>query len=121
MTFKERLKTTGTRSTESGQQLLRPATGAAYNDRLTGYIFSGNTLLEHTSRCDGSEGIDSAAVAKQGVASLVEAWEPGGCTDEHSMDQLIIYMALASSPSQIPPPGPTSITSQHLETAIHFT
>jgi RNA 3'-terminal phosphate cyclase (ATP) len=65
--------------------------------------------------------IDPEEVAQLAVARLSEAWNAGGCVDEHTMDQLIIYMALAHGKSAVICNAPTSISSMHLDTAIHFT
>lgn len=52
--------------------------------------------------------------------NLYESWSSGGCVDEHTLDQLIIFMALAKGKSRLLCPKKSSITSQHVKTAIHF-
>mmetsp|Transcript_14001 Transcript_14001/g.16683 ORF Transcript_14001/g.16683 Transcript_14001/m.16683 type:complete len:460 (+) Transcript_14001:30-1409(+) len=42
------------------------------------------------------------------------------CVDEHTADQLIIWMSLAKGTSKIITPKQSQQTSQHLETVIHF-
>lgn len=40
--------------------------------------------------------------------------------DEHSLDQLVIYMALAHGKSTVKGPPRAMITSLHVETAVHM-
>jgi cation diffusion facilitator CzcD-associated flavoprotein CzcO len=40
---------------------------------------------------DGSP-VDAKEVVDVAVGRLIEAWEAGGCIDEHSMDQIILYV-----------------------------
>ena len=77
--------------------------------------------------CKGNEGNDSMIQAKDvaevATKRLIEAWNSGGCVDEHMMDQLIVFMALCPASrgtSRVLCPKPSSISSMHLETAIHF-
>merc|ERR1711988_320439 len=53
--------------------------------------------------------------------SLEEQWAAGGAVDEHIMDQLVIYMAMAKGRSSVLCNGRTSISSLHLETATKLT
>ena len=46
--------------------------------------------------------------------------QSGTCVDEHSMDQVIIYMALAQGRSCVKGPGKEARTSLHVDTAIHM-
>ena len=41
--------------------------------------------------------------------------------DEHTLDQLLIYMALAEGTSRVRGPPQSMITSEHVATAIHVT
>lgn len=41
--------------------------------------------------------------------------------DEYTLDQLVIFMALARGHSRVRCPKPSSISSEHLPTTIHFT
>ena len=52
------------------------------------------------------------------LGELEELLASGACACEHTCDQLIVYMALAHGCSRLA--APVSVTSQHLETAIHF-
>eukprot|EP01125_Pyxidicula_operculata_P008651 TRINITY_DN2883_c0_g1_i6.p1 TRINITY_DN2883_c0_g1~~TRINITY_DN2883_c0_g1_i6.p1 ORF type:complete len:332 (-),score=105.02 TRINITY_DN2883_c0_g1_i6:1769-2764(-) len=83
----------------------------------TNCYFSGDSLIE--SGKSGSE-LSANESAQVAVDKLVEAWESGGTVDEHVMDQIIIFMALSSTPSTVLCPKKSSISSKHLETAIHF-
>lgn len=55
------------------------------------------------------------------VKLLEEQWAAGGAIDEHLMDQVVLYMALAKGRSSVLCNGKTSISSQHLETAVELT
>ncbi len=57
---------------------------------------------------------------RSAVERLTEAWKAGGCMDEHLADQLVVFMAVAQGPSRILCPARSSISSQHLQTAVHF-
>eukprot|EP00928_Gymnodinium_smaydae_P037876 TRINITY_DN26239_c0_g2_i1.p1 TRINITY_DN26239_c0_g2~~TRINITY_DN26239_c0_g2_i1.p1 ORF type:complete len:809 (-),score=82.64 TRINITY_DN26239_c0_g2_i1:401-2827(-) len=61
---------------------------------------------------------DFKSVPVLAVKALEEQWLAGGALDEHLMDQLVIYMAMAEGRSSVLCNGPTSISSQHLETAV---
>jgi RNA 3'-terminal phosphate cyclase (ATP) len=84
----------------------------------TGAIIGSDALVESTK---SRQAIDPQDVAQEALKRLCEAWDAGGCVDEHTMDQLVIYMALAHGKSAVVCNAPTSISSMHLETAIHFT
>jgi len=60
---------------------------------------------------------DFPSAAADAVKVLEEQWAAGGAVDEHLMDQLIIYMAMAVGSSSVLCSGRTSISSLHLETA----
>jgi hypothetical protein len=74
---------------------------------------------------------DAANVAMQAVSRLWEAIESGACVDEHTADQLVVFMAIASSMGtaaslSLSRVGMSSIIhcpakrgDEHLETAIH--
>lgn len=84
----------------------------------TGAMMGADALVENAKT---RAVIDPEEVARLATTRLCEAWNAGGCVDEHTMDQLIMYMALAHGKSAVICNAPTSITSMHLETAIHFT
>ena len=84
----------------------------------TGSIISGCNLVQNAKT---KEIIYPNSVVNDAVKSLLENWNSGGCVDEYMMDQLIIYMALARGHSSVLCAGKTSISSMHLQTAIHFT
>jgi len=65
------------------------------------------------------EDFDSAPVLA--VKALEEQWAAGGAVDEHLMDQLILYMAMAGGSSRVLCNGPTGISSLHLQTATALT
>ncbi len=44
----------------------------------------------------------------------------GACVDEHSLDQLVIYMALARGRSAVKGPPRAMVSSLHVETAVHM-
>lgn len=54
------------------------------------------------------------------VQHLHHLWASGACVDEHTMDQLVIYMVLAKGRSRIVGPPPPLFTSIHLETGVHI-
>eukprot|EP01105_Mastigella_eilhardi_P011711 TRINITY_DN2690_c0_g1_i2.p1 TRINITY_DN2690_c0_g1~~TRINITY_DN2690_c0_g1_i2.p1 ORF type:complete len:519 (-),score=107.20 TRINITY_DN2690_c0_g1_i2:631-2187(-) len=113
MTFKERRvlaneareRTSGA----AGMQLVLRTT--------TGCLIAGDSLIESS----GGAGVTAAEVAEAAVSRLAEAWDSGGCVCEYTMDQLAIFMALAQGHSRVLCPRTSSISSQHLPTAIHFT
>lgn len=84
----------------------------------TGAMFGADALVESAK---SHQLFDPQDVAQEATKRLAEAWDAGGCVDEHTMDQLVIYMALAHGKSAVVCNAPTSISSMHLETAIHFT
>jgi RNA 3'-terminal phosphate cyclase (ATP) len=81
----------------------------------TGAVLSANRLLSTARIVDGGR-IENEARAMLG--ELEELLVSGACACEHTCDQLIVYMALAHGCSRLA--APVSVTSQHLETAIHF-
>lgn len=64
---------------------------------------------------------DFLSVPQRAVQALEEQWVAGGAVDEHLMDQLVLYMAMASGKSCVVCNGRTGISSQHLETATELT
>lgn len=84
----------------------------------TGAVHAADCLLE-TAKHRGAVDPDDLAVTA--ASRLAEAWSSGGCVDEHTMDQLVVFMALACGHSKILCNAESSISSLHLETAIHFT
>ena len=86
----------------------------------TGCLIPGDSLLEQAGARAGSGHVNPSEVAEKAVDRLVEAWEAGGTVCEHTMDQLIVFMALARGTSKVLCPGRTSISSMHLPTAVHF-
>ena len=87
----------------------------------TGCRIPGDALVVCAGKQAGRGPIQAGEVARAAVRRLAEAWDAGGAVCEHTMDQLVVFMALAGGHSKVLCPGPTSITSQHLATAIHFT
>jgi RNA 3'-terminal phosphate cyclase (ATP) len=85
----------------------------------TDCVIAGDSLIEANKK-SGSCVISVSEVADNAVNCLYEMWNAGGCVDEHTLDQLIIFMALAKGKSRLLCPGSSSITSQHVETAIYF-
>ena len=53
------------------------------------------------------------------VDNLMEMYDNGACVDEHTLDQLIIFMALCSGESRVRGPAPP-YKSLHVPTAVHF-
>ena len=84
----------------------------------TNKLIPTTTLIENAN---SKETISLQEVADLSVNRLFENWNSGGCVDEYTMDQLIIFMALAKGKSSVLCAGETSMASLHLETAIHFT
>lgn len=44
----------------------------------------------------------------------------GACVDEHTLDQLVIYMALAQNHSVVKGPARAMISSLHVQTAVEM-
>ena len=86
----------------------------------SGATFCGDALIETNGKSGGSGIIRPSEAADQAVGRLAEAWRAGGAVDEHLADQLVVFMALAASPSRLLCPAKSSITSLHLATAVHF-
>ncbi|KAH3766472.1 RNA 3'-terminal phosphate cyclase [Pelomyxa schiedti] len=80
----------------------------------TGCLIAADSLFESKTEISPQE------VAEKAVKRLVEIYNAGGCVCEYTMDQLVIFMALARGTSRILCPYKTSISSEHLKTAIHF-
>ena len=78
-------------------------------------MLSANRLLSMARNVDGAR-LEKEARAMLG--ELEELLASGACACEHTCDQLIVYMALAHGRSRLAAPG--AVTSQHIETAIHF-
>jgi RNA 3'-terminal phosphate cyclase (ATP) len=74
----------------------------------TSCFFGGSALLEQ-----GKSGDD---VGTEAARKLISDFDDGGCVDEFSQDQVIIFMALAKGRSRIRS-GPLSL---HTQTSIHF-
>jgi RNA 3'-terminal phosphate cyclase len=113
-TMKERkaLQAERDRAQESTLQVQLVATTS------TGGVIAADCLAE-TAKNPGS--VEPSSVVATAMAKLEEAWTVGGgAVDEHTMDQLILFMALAAGESRILCNAPTSITSLHLETAIQL-
>lgn len=113
-TMKERkaLQAERDRAQESTLQVQLVATTS------TGGVIAADCLAE-TAKNRGS--VEPSSVVATAMAKLEEAWTVGGgAVDEHTMDQLILFMALAAGESRILCNAPTSITSLHLETAIQL-
>jgi len=88
-------------------------------ETTTGCLFSGSSLIQDSGK--GSSGVISPKeVGETAAKMLISSWEAGGCLDEYLMDQLIVFMAAAQGTSKVLCPGKTEITSEHLQTAIHF-
>lgn len=51
------------------------------------------------------------------LQALVDA---GACVDEHTFDQLVVYMAMAKGRSRVLGPPKSHLTSLHLETAVRI-
>lgn len=83
----------------------------------SGAIITGDSLVISSNK-SGSGQVSASEVAENAVKQLQEAWEAEGAVDEHLADQLVIYMTLASSFSVLLCPKRTSISSEHLATAI---
>lgn len=116
MTFKERRAAAEEKRRKnagvSGCQVVLQTT--------TGAFITGDSLVLEAGKT-GAVQISATEVSDKAVERLKEAWEKGrGCVDEYLMDQLIIFMALAKGTSKVLCPAPTSISSLHIETAIHF-
>jgi RNA 3'-terminal phosphate cyclase (ATP) len=78
----------------------------------TGCVLSANLL---------QDGITNAGAAAAAVCGELGALLASGCcVDEHTADQLIVFMALAKGTSRIKCPGASSLSSQHLPTVLHF-
>ena len=113
-TMKERkaLQAERDRAHESTLQVQLVATTS------TGGVIASDCLAE-TAKHRGS--VEPYSVVDTAMVKLEEAWHVGGgAVDEHTMDQLILYMALATGESRVLCNAPTSITSLHLETAIQL-
>ena len=81
----------------------------------TGVLLSVNRLFNTTVVVD-EEKLKKEASSM--IRELEELLASGACACEHTCDQLIIYMALANGRSRLA--APVAVTSQHLETVIHF-
>ena len=76
--------------------------------------------IRRDPRCSAENFVlDSCDDAARELESAFGA-EGGGAVDEHTMDQLVLYMALAAGESRVLCNAPTSISSLHLETAIQL-
>lgn len=45
--------------------------------------------------CSHAQRLHASQVTQQAVSRLSEAWEAGGAVDEYTLDQLVVFMALA--------------------------
>lgn len=72
----------------------------------TGCMLGGSAL--------GKRGENSEDTGKRAALELVKAIEEGACVDEHSQDQIIVFMALAQKPSIVK----VGEITMHTKTAI---
>jgi len=100
----------------------------------TGCRLGADVLLEDLRRFNnagggGGGGMESGKEDKaeqrrvcHTLASTLHKYHTAGaCVDEHTLDQLLIYMALAEGTSRVRGPPQSMITSEHVATAIHVT
>jgi hypothetical protein len=79
-----------------------------------------DVLLEKELQQQGEEGQDKQREICQALVKQLHALHSAGaCVDEHMMDQLILYMALAKKGAISRVRGPATRGSLHVETAIH--
>jgi len=64
---------------------------------------------------------DPEEVSSGVVQHLYNMWSSGACVDEHMMDQLVVFMALAKGKSCVIGPPPSHFTTIHLQTGVHIT
>ncbi len=62
----------------------------------------------------------SEHLAGEIAAAATALLESGACVDEHTADQLVVFMALAHGTSRLRVPTIATMRSQHLVTAIHY-
>lgn len=82
----------------------------------SGCRLAADSLLEDMRNCNAQPAELVASI----VGKLEREYQSGACVDEHTMDQVIIYMALADGVSQVKGPAKEARTSLHVETAIHM-
>jgi len=70
---------------------------------------------------EGGEKAEQRRVCRTLANTLHKYHTAGACVDEHTQDQLLIYLALAKGRSCVHGPPQSMITSEHLATAIHVT
>lgn len=95
----------------------------------TGCRLGSDVLLEDLRRFNsagggGNEGGNKAEqrrVCRTLASDLHKYHTAGACVDEHTLDQLLVWMALAKGRSCVRGPPQSMITSEHVATAIHVT
>lgn len=93
----------------------------------TGCRLGADVLLDdlrrfNNARGGGHEGIEKAEQRHfcHTLASTLHGYHSAGaCVDEHALDQILIYMALAKGTSRVRGPPRVMMTSKHMPTAIH--
>lgn len=92
---------------------------AVHTDK--GCILSANRLC--SLPVETRDGLASGRADREAQATCAELealLKSGACACEHTSDQLIVYMALAKGTSRLTVPPASSLSSQHLATAMHF-
>ena len=80
----------------------------------TGAMLSGNALQQGKS----ADAFDLDTLVQESLSSLVLCIRSGACFDEHTADQMLVYMALADGVSTISCCPRTAASSLHIETAM---
>ena len=84
----------------------------------TGCRLSCNALRDVRPPEAASQGAELAAGLAADLRTLLAS---GACVDEHTADQLVVFMALAEGVSRVRvAPAPPGAESLHLPTAVHF-
>ena len=68
---------------------------------------------------EGREKAEQRRVCHTLASTLHRYHSAGACVDEHTLDQMLIYMALAEGTSRVRGPPHVMMTSEHMPTAIH--
>lgn len=83
----------------------------------TGCVLSGNVF--RSSREKRGAGFDIDSMLTDLLDNFRGLLESGACMDEHTADQIVVYMALCPCASQVTCAPRTTSSSLHLETAVY--
>jgi len=117
--FPEEVEVEITKLVDPSEEKPKTGKGATWGVQLAATTSTGG-ILGADEFGDANSPKNASQIARQATKKLLKTWESGACVDEHTADQLVLFMAFASATSMIRIPKQTLQSSKHLETSIHI-